>query len=216
VKVEPYATGAAEVSAQITSLAASGADAFFNGGTLLACPDALTKAQAAGWTPAITWVSATCTSKTLMGVAGAAGDGVYSYTNLKDPLNPDWASDAAMMEYRETVAQYQPEADLDNGIVAYGWTQGALLVEMLESAEAPTRLAVMEAMRNFEASEVGVLLPDVTVSTGEGDAFLGEAYNVMQYEFTAPGAQNHFVLVGELTDVEGQTLDLTPEELVNA
>ena len=50
----------------------AGADAFFNGGTLLACPDALTKAEAAGWKP-ITWVSATCTSKTLMGLAGTAG-----------------------------------------------------------------------------------------------------------------------------------------------
>jgi branched-chain amino acid transport system substrate-binding protein len=215
VKVEKYATGAAEVSAQITSLAASGADAFFNGGTLLACPDALTKAAAAGWTP-ITWISATCTSKTLMGVAGQAGDGVYSYTNLKDPLNPDFDADPAMQEYREVVAQYQPEADLDNAIVAYGWTQAALLVQVLENAEAPTRLAVMESLRNFEASEEGVLLPGVTVKTGEGDNFLGEAYQTMQYEFEAPGARNHFVLIGtELTDLEGQTTDLTPEDLIN-
>ena len=215
VKVERYSTGASEVSAQITSLAATGADAFFNGGTLLACPDALTKAQAANWTP-ITWISATCTSKTLMGVAGAAGNGVYSYTNLKDPLNPDFDADEAMVEYRETVAQYQPEADLDNGIVAYGWTQGALLVAVLENAEAPTRLAVMESMHNFEASDMGVLLPGVTVKTGEGDNYLGEAYNTMQYEFQAPGARNHFVLIGtELTDLEGMTTDLTPESLIN-
>jgi branched-chain amino acid transport system substrate-binding protein len=215
VKVEKYATGAAEVSAQITSLAASGADAFFNGGTLLACPDALTKAAAAGWTP-LTWVSATCTSKTLMGVAGQAGDGVYSYTNLKDPLNPDWDSDPAMQEYREVVGQLQPEADLDNAIVAYGWTQAALLVQVLENAEAPTRLAVMESMHDFEASDEGVLLPGVTVKTGEGDNFLGEAYQTMQYEFEAPGARNHFVLIGtELTDLEGQTTDLTPADLIN-
>jgi branched-chain amino acid transport system substrate-binding protein len=214
VKVEKYATGATEVSAQITSLAASGADAFFNGATLLACPDALTKAAAAGWEP-LTWVSATCTSKTLMGLAAANANGVYSYTNLKDPLNPDWDDDPAMMEYRETVGQYQPEADLDNAIVAYGWTQGALLVEALEAAEAPTRLAVMESIRNFEATEVGLLLPGVSVKTGEDDPYLGEAYNLMTYEFTAPDARNHFVLVGDVSDVEGQTADFTPEELIS-
>ncbi len=214
VKVEKYATGATEVSAQITSLAASGADAFFNGATLLACPDALSKAAAADWHPII-WVSATCTSKTLMGVAGANANGVFSYTNLKDPLNPDWDDDAAMMEYRETVANYQPEADLNNGIVAYGWTQGALLVEALKAAEAPTRLAVMESIHNFEASDVGLLLPGVTVKTGEDDAYLGEAFNVMKYEFTAPDARNHFVLVGDVNDVEGQTADFTPEELIS-
>jgi branched-chain amino acid transport system substrate-binding protein len=214
VKVEKYATGATEVSAQITSLAATGADAFFNGATLLACPDALTKAAAANWTP-ITWVSATCTSKTLMGIAAANANGVYSYTNLKDPLNPDWDDDPAMMEYREKVAQYQPDADLDNGIVAYGWTQGALLVEALKAAEAPTRLAVMESIHNFEASDVGLLLPGVTVKTGPDDAYLGEAYNVMKYEFTAPDARNHFVLVGDVSDVEGQTADFTPEDLIS-
>ena len=42
-KVEKYPPGANEVASQITSLAASNADAFFNGGTLLACPDALTR-----------------------------------------------------------------------------------------------------------------------------------------------------------------------------
>ena len=63
--------GANEVGAQITSLAATNADAFFDGATLLACPDALKKAQAANWKP-ITWVSGTCISKTLMGIAGDA------------------------------------------------------------------------------------------------------------------------------------------------
>jgi branched-chain amino acid transport system substrate-binding protein len=62
-KVESYPTGANEVSAQMTSLAASNADAFFDGATLLACPNALERANAEGWTP-ITWVSGTCISKT--------------------------------------------------------------------------------------------------------------------------------------------------------
>jgi branched-chain amino acid transport system substrate-binding protein len=214
VKVEKYPTGASEVSAQITSLSASGADAFFNGGTLLACPDALTKAAEANWQP-ITWVSATCVSKTLMGLAGAAANGVYSMANLKDPLNPDWDSDAAMVEYREKVKQYQPEADVDNSIVGYGWTQAAVFVEALKAAEAPTRLAVMESVRNLDGiSEVGLLAPGVSVTTGEGDAYMGESAQLMKYQFEAQGARNHFVLEGELVDFEGKTADLTPEELI--
>jgi hypothetical protein len=121
-----------------------------------------------------------------------------------------------MMEYREKVAQYQPEADLDNGIVAYGWTQAALLVEALENAEAPTRLAVMESVKNLDATDSGVLLPGVIIKTGEDDNFMGEQYNVMQYEFTSPDVKNHFVLQGDLIDVEGQTVDLSPEDLINS
>ena len=166
VATERYRAGASEVSAQITGLAASGADAFFNGGTLLACPDALTKAAAANWKP-ITWVSGTCISKTLMGLAGAAANDVYSASNLKDPLNPDWDDDPAMQEYLDTVQQYRGDGfDPENAIVGYGYTQAAMFVEALEAAEAPTRLAVMESLHNLDGiSDVGLLLPGVSVTT---------------------------------------------------
>ena len=218
VEVQKYPTGASEVGAQITSLAATGADAFFNGGTLLACPDALTKAEAAGWQP-ITWVSGTCASKTLMGLAGAAADGVYTASNLKDPLNPDWDEDEAMVEYLDTVNQYQgTDFDPENAIVGYGYTQAALLVAALEAAEAPTRLALMESLRSLDGvSDTGLLLPGVSVTTAaeDGDAYMGETLQLAQYEFAGEGQRNHFVLQGDLTDFEGQTTDLTPEDLIS-
>jgi branched-chain amino acid transport system substrate-binding protein len=216
VEVQKYATGASEVSAQITSLAATGADAFFNGAFSLACPDALTKVVGANWAP-ITWVSTTCTSKTLMGLAGAAADGVYTAANLKDPLNPDWDDDPAMQEYLDTVQQYRPDDfDPENAFVAYGYTQAAVFVEALNAAEAPTRLAVMESVRNLDGiSDVGLLLPDVSVTTaGEDDPYMGESLLLAQYEFAGEGQRNHFVPQGELVDFEGQTLELTPEDLV--
>jgi branched-chain amino acid transport system substrate-binding protein len=215
VATERYPTGASEVSAQITSLAASGADAFFNGGTLLACPDALTKAAAANWKP-ITWVSGTCISKTLMGLAGAAANDVYSASNLKDPLNPDWDDDPAMQEYLDTVQQYRPDDfDPENAIVGYGYTQAAVFVEALKAAEAPTRLAVMESLHNLDGiSDVGLLLPGVSITTAEDDPYMGESLMLAQYDFAGEGQRNHFVPQGDLVDFEGQTQDLTPEDLV--
>ncbi len=216
VAVEKYSTGASEVGAQITSLAASGATAFFNGGTLLACPDALTKAAAAGWAPELTWVSGTCTSDTLMGLAGADANGVYSAANLKDPLNPDWDSDDAMVEYLDTIRQYQPDGFREtNAIVGYGYTQAAVFVEALKAAEEPTRLALMEAMHNLDVSDVGLLLPGVVVATAADDAYMGEALQPAQYEFIGEGQRNHFVPQGEIVDFEGETANLTPENLIN-
>jgi branched-chain amino acid transport system substrate-binding protein len=215
VEVERYATGASEVSAQITSLAASGADAFFNGATLLACPAGLQSAADANWQPAVTWVSSTCTSKTLMGIAGADADGVYSISNIKDPQDPKWDDDPAMQEYREKVEEYFPGTDTDNGIVGYGWTQGAALVEALRQAEAPTRLAVMEAVRDLDlGDDIGTLLPGTGVTTSEDDPFMGERVNLSQYGFEGPDARNHFTIVGDVYDFEGQTADLTPPELI--
>jgi branched-chain amino acid transport system substrate-binding protein len=212
VQVESYPTGANEVSAQVTSLAASGADAFFNGATLLACPNALERANAEGW-EAITWVSGTCISKTLMGVAGQNADGVYSATNVMDPQNPAYAQEEAMALYREKVAQYQPDADVENGIVAYGWTQGALLAEALRQSEELTRQSFMQSVRSLDGATGGLLLPGVSITTdAPDDAFMGESVQLIQYDAAAA----HFNNVGELLDFEGQTPDLTPAELIDA
>lgn len=63
VKVAKYPTGSSDVGSQVTSLASSGADAFFNGSTLLACPNALQEAKSAGWKRDSTFVSGACISR---------------------------------------------------------------------------------------------------------------------------------------------------------
>jgi len=215
VKVEKYATGASEVSAQITSLASSGANAFFDGATLLACPAALQSAAAANWQRDFTWVSSTCISKTLMGIAGADAADVYSISNIKDPQDPQWDDDEGMQLYRDTVGANFPDTDTENGIVAYGWTQAAVFVEALRNAEAPTRLAVMESVHNIDVGDdVGLLAPGAGVTTGPEDPYMGERLNLVQYGFEGPDARNHFNVVGDTYDFEGQTADLTPEDLV--
>jgi branched-chain amino acid transport system substrate-binding protein len=212
VQVEQYPTGANEVSAQMTSLAASNADAFFNGATLLACPNALEEARGGGWEP-ITWVSGTCISKTLMGIAGENADGVFSMTNVMDPINPAFEDNEEMQLYKEKVAQYRPDADIENGIVAYGWTQGALLAEALRQSEDLTRQAVMQTVRSLDGVAGGLLLEGITVTTSAPeDSFMGETVQLIQYD----AANAYFNDVGELQDFEGQTPDLTPEELINS
>ncbi len=216
VEVQEYNAASGEVGAQMTTLAGTNADAFLNGAALIPCPSALTAAAEAGWEP-ITWVSGTCISKTLMGIAGEAGADAYAASNLKDPLNPDWDDDPAMVEYLETINEYQgADFDPDNAIVGYGYTQAAIFIEALEAAEAPTRLAVMESMHNLDSiSDVGLLLPGLTVSTSPEDSFLGETLQLAQYEWTAPDARNHFVPQGDLIDLEGQTTEHSSEELIN-
>jgi branched-chain amino acid transport system substrate-binding protein len=213
VAVEKYEVGASDVQAQVTSLASSGADVFFNGATLLACPGALQAAVASNWERAATYVSGTCISKTLMGIAGEDADGVVSVTNVKDPQNPAYAEDEAMAEYREMVAKYQPEADLDNGIVAYGWTQGALLVKALEATPELDRASFMQTLRTLDGVTGGLLIDGVSVTTDadSGDLFMGETVQMVQYD----AANAYFTNLGEPFDYEGQTVDLTPEDLIN-
>jgi branched-chain amino acid transport system substrate-binding protein len=212
VEVATYPAGAGDVGSQVTSLAASGADAFFNGATLLACPNALEKAKAAGW-EAITFVSGTCISKTLMGLAGANADKVIAATNTIDPMNPAYADHPAMADYLATIEEFgAADIDPENGIVAYGYTQAAILVEVLKGLETLDRVSLMEAMRNIDGiTGVGMLVDGVEVRTSADDPFLAENLQLVQYD----GAAGHFNNVGEVLDFEGKTAELTPEDLIN-
>lgn len=211
-EVKTYPAGTDEVTSQVTSLKASGADTFFNGATLLACPNALNAAKEQSW-DATTFVSGTCISKTLMGIAGDAADGVFATTNIKDPLNPAFADDPAMDEYLATLEEYgADDVDPENGIVAYGYTQGALLVEILASLDTLDRVTLMNKMYDLKDVTGGLLLDGVEVNTSPEDRFLAEDVQMIQYN----AADGYFENVGEVLDFEGTTTDITPEDLINS
>lgn len=207
---ETYNVEVFDTKSQITSLAASRADVLILGATLLACPDALNNVAAANWDPLV-YMSGTCTSKTLMTIAGENGDGVLTVLPTLDPANPANDSNEAMALYKEKVGQYQPDADPENGIVAYGWTTAAMLVALLEQSPAADRVAVMETARNFEVSDVGIGRPGATFSTSADDWFLGETFSLVQYSH----ADGFFADVGELIEEDGNTAEYSPENLIN-
>ncbi len=99
VKQQSYNAEGSEVKAQVTDLAASKADTFVLGGTLLACPNALSAAHDAGWKPLI-YMSGTCVSKLLFTLGGDGADGVLSVTPLMDPADPANAANAAVKLYK--------------------------------------------------------------------------------------------------------------------
>jgi branched-chain amino acid transport system substrate-binding protein len=212
VQEETYNVEQFDTKAQITSLAATDADALFLGATLLACPDALGNVVAADWDPII-YMSGTCTSKTLMTIAASrgAGDGVFSVIPLIDPVDPANASNEQVALYREKVGQYAPDADPDNAIVAYGWSTAALLADLLSKSPAADRVSVMETAREYEVSGVALMPDGVTFRTGADDWFLGETFQLVQYD----GTGGFFASVGDITDEDGKTAEYTPEDLIN-
>lgn len=212
VAEETYNPEDNKVDSQMTTLAASKADAFLMGATLLACPAALKAAKNDGWSP-ITWGSGTCAAKTLIGLAGDSANNLLSETNIKDPQNPSFDNDPAMQLYKQQVKKLDPKVDTSDGIVAYGWTQGALLVETLKRASAPTRSAVMNSALNLKGvTGVGLLLNDASLTSSyPSDKFLGEIFQVEQYD----AAKGYFNDVGPITNLEGKTVSLTPSDVLN-
>ena len=211
VQIQQYDNTGAAVATQVNSLAATHADAFLLAATLLACPAALNAAGDAGWHP-ITYMSGTCVSKVLLGAAGKNANGVLTVTPLLDPGDPGNASNPAMQLYKAQVKKYEPTADTEDGIVAYGWTTGALLVKTLELATKLDRGAVMEAARTLPSvSGVGLQIPAAKWTTSADDWFIGETFQFSKYDASA----GHTVAVGALTNDDGKTASLTPEALIN-
>ena len=117
-----------------------------------------------------------------------------------------------MKEYRSVVEKFgASDIDPDNGIVAYGYTQGVILVKALEGLKTLDRASLMEAMHNLDLGQIGLLVNGAKVKTGPDDPFLVENLQVVKYDGTAA----HFNNVGEIIDFEGKTKEFTPEDLIN-
>jgi branched-chain amino acid transport system substrate-binding protein len=212
VQTQSYDAEGDAVTSQVTSLAATHADAFVIGATLLACPAALNAMGAAGWHP-ITYMSGTCVSKLLYGAGGANSNNVFSVTPLLDPADPANASVPAMVLYKAQMKKYQPKTDATDGIVAYGWSTGALLAQILHESPAATRSAVMETARTLKGvTGVGLQLPGSTWSTSATDWFLGEDFRLIQYNVAAA----HNNPIGPLIDDSGKTAALSPASLLHS
>lgn len=211
IKVAGYDPETPDTRSQITTLAATKADVLVIGGALLACPDALKNVATSGWRPT-TYMSGTCTSKTLMAIAGDAGNDVLTVLPLMDPLNPIFASSPAATLYRAKIAQYVPTADAGSGLVAYGWTAGAMLQKILEDSPKLTRLSVMETARSFTASGIGLMPMGSKFSTNiKNDWFLGEQFMLVKYS-TSKG---YFSPIGPAIDFNGKTSSFTPKALID-
>lgn len=179
-----YESSDQNVTSQINDLAGSDADTLILATTTLMCPNALgARAEQGDWDP-LTYISATCTSSTLMGLAPeGSSEGVMSAFYLKDPADPQWADDPAMVDFQEKGgAAGLDDEQLNNGIVGYGWTSGAVLAHVLENAAELTRVDVMNSAYHIDGFEGGLLLPGITVTTnGTDDPYPIESMHLGTY-----------------------------------
>jgi branched-chain amino acid transport system substrate-binding protein len=203
VKTASYDSSNVKVDSQISQLAGSGADTLLLATTTLACPNSLGALQSSSWNPKpLTYISATCTSSTLIGLAPkGSADGVISSIYLKDPLDPEWANDPGMKAYKSALqAAGLPQADINNGLLGYGYAMGQLLAYTLENAKSLTRVDVMNEAWHLKNVELDMLLPGIKVNTnGTQDPYPIEQMRIGTYNGT------YWDLGNKLYDFEGKS-----------
>ncbi|HEX2850195.1 MAG TPA: ABC transporter substrate-binding protein [Acidimicrobiales bacterium] len=202
VSEQSYETTDPTVDSQVTNLAQTGADVFFNVTTPKFAAQAIKKAGELGWKPLQLLNSVSASITAVLKPAGFENaQNIVSATYIKDPTDPQWDNDAAMKKYKELLPKYASGVDPANSFGVYGFAVGETMVKALEATKKPTRDALMQAVRSMKGVEIGLLLPGVKVTMdGTKDGYPVESGQIVAFK------TDRFVLQGKLIDTyEGKS-----------
>jgi branched-chain amino acid transport system substrate-binding protein len=192
---ESYEVTDPSVAPQISKLAGSGADTFLDVTTPKPGAQAIAAVAKSDWRP-LHILNNVAASKTLVlkPVGFKAAQGIVSTTYFKDPEDPQWADDPAMMEYKAQLKKFAPKLNPDEPFNVYGWAAASTMVKALEQAGPDlTRDKLMDAVRNMQA-EIPLLLPGIQVKTGPDDGYPIQSNQIMRFQ-------------GENWKLEGQVIN---------
>jgi branched-chain amino acid transport system substrate-binding protein len=170
VKSLTYEASDTSVDAQITELASSGADVFFNAMSVTPLMIAsLQKAQQLTWKPSWFLPSNTSSPVAILKPGGAAAyPGVYSVSFAKAPASPVFAKDPDVVAYLAALKQYGAYPDAPAfPHCQWSWMVGATLDQAFQKMTAPTRDNFMKSLRSISGYTAPLMLPGTSVDTSQ-------------------------------------------------
>ena len=179
IDTETYEANAADVSSQVASIKAKGADLFYIVATPKFAAQAIAGASKLSWKPAIYLNSVANQVSTVQNAIKAsapdAAEGITSVVYLKDPANrTKWGNDAGMKMYYDIMAKYCVGCDaVNDGNYIYGMSVAWVFHQVLEKAgkDGVTRDNVMKISRSMNYKNSPFLLPGINVQTSGSNQF---------------------------------------------
>jgi ABC-type branched-subunit amino acid transport system substrate-binding protein len=165
---QTYEATDTSVDAQITQLAATGADVFFNAMSVTPLTIAtLQKAQQIGWKPSWFLPSNTSSPTAILQPGGAAAyPGIYSVAFAKAPQSPEFAKDDDVVKFLSDLKQYANYQDMPAfPHCMWSYIAGATLEQAFQNMTDPTRDSFMKALRNIKGFNAPLMLKGTTVDT---------------------------------------------------
>jgi len=187
------------LAAQLSKLKASGADTLFLFTTPAFTIGSLAIVTKIGWAPLI-YLNSVSNPQVYMGLAqksGAALGNVTSVGYIKDPTDPQWASDDGMKLYKTVIANCTT-CNVMDGFNIYGVAVAYTMVDILTQAgSVMTRKNVMDIAAKGLNETNPFLLPGVKVKTTSTDHFPITQEQVIHWSGTG------WTLQGSLIDERG-------------
>ncbi|HZO93605.1 MAG TPA: ABC transporter substrate-binding protein [Candidatus Baltobacteraceae bacterium] len=177
VKMASYETTDPNVSSQVATLKASGADTYMIFATPKFAIQGMVAAAQQSWHPTI-YLNNVANAIPYMKAAAKVGgpsavNGIITTIYLKDPANhARYAGDPAMKQYREMMTKYLPSADQDDGNYLYGVAIAYTMVDVLRKAGKDlTREKVIDAATHLNEPNNPWAYPGVVIRTSPGFRF---------------------------------------------
>ena len=173
VKEATYEVSDPTVDSQIITLQASGADTFINITTPKFGAQAIRKAYDTGWKPLHIVNNVSASIGSVLTPAGLDKSvGLMTLQYYKDPNDPQWKNDPAMLEWRAFMARYYREGDPKDASNMYGYLTAQTMVQILKQCGNDlTRENVMKQAANLKNLKLPLLLPGMVVNTSGTDYF---------------------------------------------
>ncbi|HTU69847.1 MAG TPA: ABC transporter substrate-binding protein [Candidatus Baltobacteraceae bacterium] len=187
VKEASYEVTDPDVTSQIASLKASGADTVFIFATPKFAIGAMVTIAKMSWKPVV-YLNSVSNAIPFMQAATSAGgpaatNGVISAIYLKDPTDPGYANDPGVKLYRAILAKYSPGANAADADYLYGMAVAFTMVDTLKMAGKDlTREGVMRAATHLHETDNPFVFPGILVSTTPTDRFPIRQEALIRYE----------------------------------
>jgi branched-chain amino acid transport system substrate-binding protein len=165
---QTYEATDTSVDAQLTQLASSGADVFFNAMSITPLViSSLQKAQQIGWKPSWFLPSNTSSPTAILEPGGAAAyPGIYSVSFAKAPQSPAFAKDSDVVKFLADLKQYGNYPDLPAfPHCMWSYMVGATLEQAFKNMKEPTRDSFMTALRDIKGLKAPLMLEGTSVDT---------------------------------------------------
>jgi branched-chain amino acid transport system substrate-binding protein len=198
VKQASYEVTDPDVSSQIASLKASGADTLMIFATPKFAIQSMVATAQQGWKPQI-YLSNVSISEAIMHAATKVGgadatNGIISTQFVKDPGDPKIANDPGYKLYKEIMDKYIPTGTLSDGNYLVGMALAYTMVDVLNRCgKDVTRANVMKMADSL--NEVNPFVyPGITVSTSATNHFPMTSAALVRYD------NGRFIPTGALID----------------
>jgi branched-chain amino acid transport system substrate-binding protein len=167
VKEVSYEVSEPTIDSQVVELQAAGADTLIIAATPKFAAQTIRKAYDIGWMPQryLSYPSSSIVA-TLKPAGLDKSKGLITASFFKDLTDPRWHDDPDYKEWAAFVAKYMTPAELMNGTAIYGFSDAAMLIQVLKQCgDDLSRENIMRQAANIKDLELPMGLPGIRINT---------------------------------------------------